>query len=322
MHTKERFSLTLRWVCFAILLTASALRLASEIDLRQLGAGLRETWPKAATVEAGTAEVYPTMRYIPPAAAPEAAPVTVVNRAGVEYDADELLRRPIPLDLSVEGPVILIVHTHASEAYTPTPGAEYEPEGEFRTTDTSRNVVRVGQAVADRLNELGIPTLHDTTLNDVPGYNDAYERTLSVTERYLAEYPSIQMVIDLHRDALADEDGNELPLTAELDGQNAAQLLLVMGSDTDALPHPNWKENLAFALRLQSYCAARADGLFRNMELRAARYNEHTTPCSLLLEVGTAGNTLPEALRSAGFFADCLAGLLQSGQPEASGSSE
>lgn len=321
MYTKERFRLALRWVCFGLLLTATALRLASEFTLQEVGAGFqsaweslgfgaeeRETQPEEWETPPEAEEIsYPTMYYTLPTeenTTEEAAAVTVMNSAGVTFDLDELFARPIPLDLSADGPVILIVHTHASEAYTDA------PDGEYRTDDIQYNVVRVGQAIADRLNANGIETLHDTTLNDAPGYNDAYARTAAVIARYLEEYPSIQMVIDVHRDAVADAEGNEMALTAELDGEPAAQLLLVMGTDASGQEHPNWQENLAFALKVQARCEQTASGVFRQMALRRGRYNEHLTPCSMLLEVGAAGNTLEEALRSAEFFGDCLAELL------------
>lgn len=316
MHTREKRNTALRWVCFAVLLTATVLRAASEIAWDPLLRSLHNTEqaPTTPIQTIGAAvqeQSYPTMLYEPPQhglfTAEDAALVPVFNQAGASFDAGALITQPLPLTLDVDGPVVLIVHSHASEAYA-------ETGGDHHTTDTAQNVVRVGQALADRLNTAGIPTLHDTTLNDVPGYNDAYERTAAVIERYLETYPSIQMVIDVHRDAILDSEGNELPLTAELDGAPAAQLLLVMGTDTQALPHPNWQSNLSVALKLQAFCQREAPGLFRNLALRAARYNEHLTPCSLLLEVGASGNTLDEALRSAEFFADQLAALIQASQ--------
>ena len=150
---------------------------------------------------------------------------------------------------------------------------QYEADGAYRTLDTEHNVGRVGQAMADRLNENGIRTIHDTTLNDVPGYNDAYERMAGVISGYLEAYPSIRMVIDLHRDSIETDDGGELALSVEVDGQQAAQLLFVMGTDIAGMEHPNWRCNLGFALQLQAYCQTCAPGLFRELSLRTQRYN-------------------------------------------------
>lgn len=319
MDTKERFRLSLRWVCFALLLTAMVLRLCAEIGMQ----GAQELWQRvrkqtepdkpAVSVSAEPEETYPTMLYTPPVepngiALPDAASVTIVNRAGVSLDMDALLSQPLPALQIADEPLILIVHTHATEAYS---GGDYERSGDYHTLDTENNVVRVGQALTDTLNACGIPTLHDKTLNDAPGYDDAYERTAEVIERYLAEYPSIRMVIDVHRDAVTDTNGEELAMRTELNEQSAAQLLFVMGSDTPALEYPNWEGNLAFALQMQAYCTADAPDLFRELSLRSARYNEHLTPYSVLLEVGSAGNTLEEAIRSVEFFGAKLAALLQ-----------
>lgn len=311
MHTKERFQLSVRWMCFALLLTAALLRLLPQLTLPGTWERLRGTPETAApSVREDEEPTYPTMLYVKPdepsPLAPSDTAVPVDNRAGVEFDAQALLSQPLPLAVSDE-PLILIVHTHATESYT----GDYDGAEDYHTADTDYNVVRVGQAIADRLNAAGIVTLHDKTLNDLPGYDSAYERTAQVISRYLEEYPSIRMVIDVHRDAVTATDGTELAMTAELDGAPAAKLLFVMGTDAGGLEHPNWRDNLAFALQMQALCTARAPGLFRELSLRAARYNEHLTPCSVLLEVGSAGNTLDEALRSADFFARQLTELIE-----------
>ena len=311
MHTKERFQLSVRWMCFALLLTAALLRLLPQLTLPGTWERLRGTPETAApSVREDEEPTYPTMLYVKPdepsPLAPSDTAVPVDNRAGVEFDAQALLSQPLPLAVTDE-PLILIVHTHATESYT----GDYDGAEDYHTTDTDHNIVRVGQAIADRLNAAGIITLHDKTLNDLPGYDSAYERTAQVISRYLEEYPSIRMVIDVHRDAVTATDGTELAMTAELEGAPAAQLLFVMGTDAGGLEHPNWRDNLAFALQMQALCTARAPGLFRELSLRAARYNEHLTPCSVLLEVGSAGNTLEEALRSADFFARQLTELIE-----------
>lgn len=258
---------------------------------------------------------FPTLYYTlpeetaqtPSVAAVEAADIAIRSPAGADVDLQALLTQPVAFDVTAEGPLILVVHTHATEAYTPTPGAEYEAWGAYHTLDTEHSVVAVGQALTDRLNANGISTLHDTTLHDALGYDDAYARAAEVISAYLETYPSIQMVIDVHRDAAEDAQGNQVALRTELNGENAAQLLFVVGTNLSGLEHPNWQSNLSTALQLQAACEAQAPGLFRTLTLRRQRYNGHLTPNSLLLEVGTAGNTLPEAVCSVEFFADRLA---------------
>lgn len=313
MQGKKQVLLTLRWACFALLLAGVMFRLAGSADWSKI----RTILPDPSTPEetqapslTSTEPTFPTMYFDVASPTnsdePEVQTVSVYNTTGASLDLDALLAAPIQFDLTASGPVVLIVHTHATEGYADT------AETNYSSYDTSRNVVRVGQAMADRLNENGISTIHDTTLNDVPGYNDAYERTAQVISGYLEEYPSIQMVIDVHRDSIADDSGAQIPLLTTLNDAPAAQMLLVMGSNISGMEHPNWEQNLSFALQLQSYCQAAAPDSFREILLRSSRYNEHLTPHSILLEVGAAGNTLDQALNSAVFFADRLAGLLQS----------
>ena len=325
MKTKER--LTLRSVCFALLLTAMALRLAAMLHgsggqgiALFLGLGLTPEEAAAAPTrlasEEPTAATFPPLEYRAPSrllrfSAEDAALVDINDRSGAEVDPAALITQPISFDLSAEGPLVLIVHTHATEAYSCADGDDYATDEPYHTDDTQFNVVRVGKELTDRLNALGIETIHDETLYDKAGYYDAYENTAAGIADRLAQYPSIQMVIDVHRDSIADDNGDELAMMTTLDGAPAARLLLVMGTDTAGLTHPNWRENLSFALQLQALCEKDAPGCFRPMSLRSERYNEHLTPHSILLEVGAAGNTLQQALRSIDFFAQELAELLQ-----------
>ena len=221
-------------------------------------------------------------------------------------DKAALLTRPSALTAKADGPRVLIVHTHTSEAYTPEPGWEYESSDPLRTGDAEHSVVRLGTRVAELLNAHGIETLHDTALNDYPSYNGAYERMRQTIEGYLAQYPSIEMVLDLHRDAANDPAGMPVAFTAEVDGARCAQLMLVVGSDEGGLTHPDWKENLANALKLQALLNRIAPGLCRDIDLRTERFNQHETPGSLLVEFGCTGNTLAEALRSADYLAQAL----------------
>ena len=221
------------------------------------------------------------------------------------------LTRPSALSLSDDGPAVLIVHTHSSEAYTMEAGFEYQESDALRTLDEQYSVIRVGDEIADILTEAGISVLHDTQPNDYPNYNGAYERMRQTIEGYLAEYPSIQMVLDIHRDAAEDADGNPVALTAEADGEACAELMLVVGTDEGGLSHPDWQENLANALKIQTLLNRSAPGLCRNLNLRTERFNQHETPGSLLVEVGASGNTLAEALRSARILGQALAVFLR-----------
>jgi len=237
--------------------------------------------------------------------------IGIVGACSYQPDKQALLTRPSALSLSDDGPAVLIVHTHSSEAYTMEAGFEYPESDALRTLDERYSVIRVGDEIADILTEAGISVLHDTQPNDYPNYNGAYERMRQTIEGYLAEYPSIQMVLDIHRDAAEDADGNPVALTAEADGEACAELMLVVGTDEGGLSHPDWQENLANALKIQTLLNRSAPGLCRNLNLRTERFNQHETPGSLLVEVGASGNTLAEALRSARILGQALAVFLR-----------
>lgn len=336
----------------AVLAIAALLRLASSAGARDIAgraaaspaviaALLQTELPGAVQLAQDSGEPEQTVRLEPSAAAPEQdeqdAPdepeessepdepaaaytqsdvqnVQIAGASGYEPDVSALLlEHPLRLDLSREGPKVLIIHTHASEAYTPSPGWEYEPSDTLRTEDTSRSVVRVGDAIAEELGSRGIGVVHDREIRDYPSYNGSYTRTLAAIEEYLAEYPSICCVLDVHRDAADDGAGGAAAFSCTVDGEKTAQLMLVVGTDAGGLPHPDWQENLALAVRVQALLARADPALCRPIDLRTERFNQHATAGSLLVEVGASGNTMPEALAAAGCFADALADALTGG---------
>lgn len=211
-----------------------------------------------------------------------------------------------------EGPQVLIIHTHGSEAYTMPAGQEYVPSGDCRTTDAQYNVVRVGEELARALEEAGLTVLHDTTLHDYPEYSGAYGRSLTTVERYLAQYPTISFVLDLHRDAISDGNGSPYKVVSTVAGVNAAQMSFVIGTDGGGLEHPGWRENLKLAAAIQQHILADYPTLMRPITVRNSRYNQHTTPGSLLIEVGAAGNSLDEALLSARLLGKALGEVILS----------
>lgn len=203
---------------------------------------------------------------------------------------------------SAEEPQVLIIHTHGSEAYTMPPGEEYVPSDDHRTTDKAYSVVRVGDEIARVLGEAGIGVVHDRELYDYPHYSGAYDRSLAAIERWRAEHPSIVYILDVHRDAVEDAQGRQYKLVcAEEPG--AAQMEFVIGTDGGGAQHDNWRENLKLAAAVQETLLERYPTLMRPITVRNSRYNQHVTEGSLLLEVGTAGNSLSEALEAGRLFA-------------------
>ena len=243
---------------------------------------------------------------------------TVCGRAYISNTTDHTLdvtalTDTFDAELTDEGPQILILHTQGSEAYTPTAGTDVVWSGNLRTTDSRYNVVQVGDEMADVFSEAGISVLHDRTLYDYPSYNEAYDRSLAAIESYLAQYPSLRFILDVHRDAIEDSQGNQYKVVSTIDGVGtAAQLTLVVGSDGSGLPHPNWMENLKLAVALQEDLLTSYPTLMRPILLRNSRYNQHATTGSLLVEVGAAGNSPEEAALAGRLFAERMVEVLQS----------
>lgn len=210
-------------------------------------------------------------------------------------------------------PLILILHTHTSEAYRPTDDYYYVPEDNDRTGDPDFNVSKVGEELARSLNLLGIPTVHDSTVCDYPSYNGSYKKMLEVAEADLIKYPSVKIVIDLHRDAMITGDGTKISTVSEVNGEKAAQIMFVVGTDSNGLYHPDWRSNFAFAVKLKKAADEKFPTLARPLNVRCERFNGHICPGEVLIEVGTNGNTLPEALVSARALSEVIASVIQDG---------
>ena len=235
--------------------------------------------------------------------------VYIENRPGLELDVAAMAEARLTLNLPEEGPQVLIVHTHGSEAYTPDGADTYVATGECRTTDTTKSVVRVGDEIAKVLTEMGLTVVHDTGLYDYPEYNGAYDRSLAAVEDWLEQYPTIQVVLDVHRDALIGADGTVYKPITTINGEPCAQVMLVMGSNA-LYDHPGWLENLALAVQVQKEMNTLWPTLARPIGLRENRYNQQTAPGAMLVEVGSHGNTLQEALAAARMFARALGAVL------------
>lgn len=235
--------------------------------------------------------------------------IYVYNRTGRELDSSLLGEGTVDVPLE-EGPQILIVHTHGSEAYSMTDGDTYEESDPYRTTDCTHNVVRVGEEMATVFRAYGFQVIHDTTLCDYPAYSGAYDRSKAVVEQRLEQYPSIKVVLDVHRDALVGTEGEVYKLVSEEAGQKVAQVMMVLGTDAGGAEHPRWKDNLAFALKLQKNLVKGYASLARPTVLRKARYNQQLCPGSVLVEVGGHGNTLSEAIAGGRLWADNVARTL------------
>ena len=227
-------------------------------------------------------------------------PTTAVTAQ--ELDAEKLLAEDMTIDRTVDGPQILIYHTHSQEGFVDSvPG------------DPSTTIVGAGEYLAELLRNRGYKVMHVTSVYDlIDGELDrseAYSRAEEEISQILAEHPSIQSVIDLHRDGVAE--GTRL--VTELNGKTMARFMFFNGlsrtrknGPIEYLHNPYIEDNLALTLQLKLTCDQYYPGLARNIYLKSLRYNLHLSPKALLIEAGAQTNTLQEILNTMEPLADVL----------------
>ena len=240
---------------------------------------------------------------------------TVCGRAYISNTTDHTLdvtalTDTFDAELTDEGPQILILHSHGSEAYSQNDGDLYQESDAYRTTDCTHNVVRVGEAMAEVFRSQGLQVIHDTNLYDYPAYNGSYDRSKAAVRDWLAKYPTIRIILDVHRDALVGSDGSIYKLVTQENGKKTAQVMLVVGTDGGGAQHPYWIDNLALAVRFQQELVSDYVSLARPIVLRNSSYNQQLSPGYLLVEVGGHGNTLTEAVDGARLFAQSVSQVL------------
>lgn len=238
----------------------------------------------------------------------------VKQNASEDIDIGEELNSELGFTIKeTDQPQVLIVHTHTGESYLKYDTGYYYESYYPRTDDNNENVCAVGAAIAKSLNERGIKTIHDTTKHD-ESYNGAYDNSMETIQEYLEKYPSIKVVLDIHRDAFStDEDGAmKKPTFTTADGQKAAQIMIMAGCDVDGVrDFPEWRYNLRFALRLQQMTETLYPGMTRPLNFGDFVYNMNANTGSLLIEVGTDGNSLNEVKLAGSLLGNALAETLK-----------
>lgn len=225
----------------------------------------------------------------------DAMAVELNDLVDYEPDVENLLLSPLDWDLTGDAPKVLILHTHATESYTKQPGEIYEEDSDYRTFNASYNMLSIGEELTQVLTAGGISVLHDRTLHDYPSYSGSYDHARQTIRAYLEAFPSIAMVIDLHRDAMDFEQDPQLTTLATVGNQPSAQLMLVAGTDHN-VAYSHWEENLAMGVKLTAVLEKMYPGITRPIQLRPQRFNLDMTPGSLLVEVGANGNSHQEAV--------------------------
>lgn len=266
--------------------------------------------------------LYPTPTAAPepePAAAQEEKPIeeisaakgmAVTNSTSISVDTSALISEPLGYTLSDDGPQILIVHTHTTESYTDSGKTKYTASDGDRSTDETKNMTAVGKALADALTERGISVIHDTTVHDYPAYNGSYNRSKATVLANLNKYPSIKIVLDVHRDGIIRADGTKVKVACDIDGAKASQCMFVVGTNA-LLEHNGWQENMKLACKLQNKANELYPGFMRPINLREQRFNQQLSPGALIIEVGSNGNTLNESIYAAKLMGNVIATLFE-----------
>lgn len=233
------------------------------------------------------------------------------NKTSESISLKNLLKqKPLYGTITKEKPYILIYHTHSTEGYEMLDLGWYSNQYNSRTEDKSKNMVRVGDELTRTLQEAGYNVIHDRNIYDT-SYNGAYARSRVGVDKYLEKYPSIVLTLDVHRDAIHYESGTKCKPTALVNGRKAAQVMIITGCEGDGVEgFSGWKDNLAFALQLQSAVEEKNENVMRPIFFCNRKYNMDATPCSLLLEFGTDANTLEEAVYSAQLVGEALGEML------------
>lgn len=203
---------------------------------------------------------------------------------------------------------IIIYHTHTCESYTPTKENSYKASGNFRTTDMKYSVARVGKELENQLKKLKFNVVRSDVKHDYPAYSGSYTRSLETVESLLKKNKDTEIVFDIHRDAVGS-NSNYAP-TVEINGEKVAQLMFVIGTNDGGGKHPNWKNNLKFAVKVQEKANQMYPGLFRSINLRSSTFNQKVSNAASIIEVGATGNTLEEACSSMKYLAKVLDAVL------------
>ncbi|MGN0452624.1 MAG: stage II sporulation protein P [Ruminococcus sp.] len=239
----------------------------------------------------------------------------VKNSSSVSLDIGKYLNSPLGFSFENNSKKVqvLIVHTHTTESYINYDAGYYHESFYSRSSDSSRNMIRVGKAIADTLRSKGIGVVQATEVHDSPQYTGAYYRSEDTINKYIEKYPDIKVVLDIHRDSISyGANGGKVKPTFTVNGKKAAQIMIMSGCDSDgSLGFPNWEENLSFALKLQDTAEKMYPGMTRPLYFGDFVYNMHINNGSLLVEVGTDVNTLEEAVYSGELLANVLAEVLQ-----------
>lgn len=267
-----------------------------------------ETWnATGGIVEQMSYGFYSGTRFFQLGTAGQVQNKTALSNQALYAESQLLPEFQIAMDSS---PQVLIMHTHTTESFEPYERETYDTDFNYRTTDSSKNMIMVGDAIAAQLESAGIGVVHDTTIHDYPSYTGSYERSAVTVKNALIQYPSIKIVLDIHRDAIGGDGVIKQPV-AEINGKKASQVMIISGCDDGTMNMPNYLKNFRFACLLQQQMESDYPGLTRPILFDYRKYNQDLTTGSILIEVGSHGNTLEQAEYAGELIGSSLGRALQ-----------
>ena len=203
------------------------------------------------------------------------------------------------------------MHTHTTESFEPFEREFYDSSFSYRTSDEEMNVTAVGDAMKKEIEKYGINVIHDKTIHDYPSYTGSYDRSSETVKKILRENTEIKVVLDIHRDAIASENDLIAPVT-EISGRKAAQIMIVSGCDDGTMNMPDYLQNFRLACLFQQQIESDCPGLTRPVLFDYRNYNQELTSGSLLIEVGSHGNTIDQVKYSGELIGNSIGKSLQS----------
>jgi stage II sporulation protein P len=231
--------------------------------------------------------------------------INIINQTKYSIDIKKLLNEPLKLAANKKGPQVLVYHTHTTEGFLKNIDELTKTNLASRTSNNKYNVVSVGDALINNLKKYKIDVLHNTTVHDAD-YNSSYTKSLKTLTNYVNKYSSLNMIIDLHRDAISE---GKLRVVKKINGKNVAQIMFVVGTDSK-LSNPYWKENLKLAIKIQSRLNEICPGIAKPIYISQKRYNQQLKSGSVIIEVGGDGNVIDECVRSTTYLAQAINDVL------------
>lgn len=232
----------------------------------------------------------------------------------IAFEITNIRPAPGPMVFTGQGPQILIYHTHSREAFKQNPRNRYVAVEAYRSNELEFTVVRVGEILANYLRERGISVLHDATEHEQGDFSTAYVRSLETIKNRKKDYPTLEIFLDIHRNAYLPGVRDPDDEVVIINGQRVARIFAVIGTGEGFVggfeERPDWRENYRFALKITQQLNNIHPELAKNIHIMRGRYNQHISTNALLLEVGSNLTTLEEAERATYYLASVLCQII------------